>query len=105
MNQHQNNKNDGYDKMDIAPFVARHSPERFNLFSASPAVISPAEPACAGRQNETHNNAGENQAKQTYKTKQIDNEIQRNAFHKIPLKYEVLPYCDENFVNNKKLIK
>jgi len=105
MNQHQNNKNDRYNKVNITPFVAHHSPQRLNLLSALPAAKAPAVPAaCAGRQNKTDDDAGKHQTKQTYKTKQIDNEIKRNAFHKIPLKHEVLSCSSENFGNCKVLL-
>jgi hypothetical protein len=89
MNQHQNNKNDSYNKVNIAPFVACHGQQRLNLLSASSAVKLPAASACAGRQDRLDNNAGTNQTEQSYKTKQIDNEIQRSSLHKSSCQYKV----------------
>ncbi len=90
MNQHQNNKNNGYNKVDIAPFVSCHGEQSLNVAGALPAVKLLSASTCAGWQDILDNNAGANQTKQAYKTKQIDNEIQRSSLHKITCKFKVL---------------
>ena len=86
--------------MNIAPFMACHRPQSFGFNSTTAASISQTMPATgAGRQKVFDDKAGTGQRQQTNKADEIDNKIQRRAFHKITWKYKV-SLCENNNYGN-----
>lgn len=81
MNQYQSDKYNGQIKMNIAPFVTCHRPQRLYLGRAPAAAKTLTMPAPrAGRQNILDYKAGTRQRKQTYKANEIYNKIQCRSF-------------------------
>jgi hypothetical protein len=81
MHYHQDEKQGGQIKVDVAPFVPGHREQRFNLTESVAAGKFPAASAGAGRQYELDNKAGKSQTEQVEKADRIDDKIQRSAFH------------------------
>ena len=74
-------EDDRQDEVNASPLVAGHSKQGLYIASSVAAGGASAESAGAGRQDVLHNGAGARQRQQHGEAGQVDNEVQRIAFH------------------------